>query len=247
MRGIILATAVVLAVPFQAESGVLFFDDFNGTAIDLAKWGNIHNQGTMEVSGGTLKTYGGGDHHHMTSNTLFNLTEGLEVSARVRISNSSGSDGQSDDYHSLGLSHGDQAPTPSWEAFQISSYDDRDGENHNTVHWYASTNPGSAEYARGIVPLAWNEFNVLAIRRVAGGVSFRINGLEVGFAPTSYTGPLPVYIGGDRNGLFEVDWVQVVDNVPEPSTGTLAFAFLLLLITARRPLQRLRFQPAQED
>ena len=49
---------LLLFSPATALSDPLLYDDFDGTALDASVWNIVYDFGTIEVSGGTLTTFG---------------------------------------------------------------------------------------------------------------------------------------------------------------------------------------------
>ena len=200
----------------SATESILFFDDFDGTALDTSRWSVfVDENGEYNwpyVAGGLL--YSQGYHTRIDSIPTF-APIGQSVTARARIS-LAGAD------HKFGF-----AVNPNERAGPVTGYyfDTEELENEGgrgregyvrALAWFQPAVGSLVNLLDVEIPVTWYEFHEFAVERTPSDVIFSIDAQEVARVTDAFGGALPVCVWNDRWDLMQTDWVEVASVLEPP-------------------------------
>lgn len=197
---------VIAAVVSASTITQLFFDDFNGTALDTSRWSVVQGGSGIQVTGGVLQTAGAPEHKQIDSIPTF-APMGQSVMARARIR-------LAGDYQKFGfrVNATDFAGPISGCYFDTLNRSDATMGREHHVRALAWSVPASGSPVNLLdveIPVTWYEFHEFAIERTPSEVTFSIDGQEVARVADTFGDALPVGVWNDRDGLMQTDWVEV--------------------------------------
>ena len=209
---------VIAPVVSASPSTQLFFDEFNGTALDTSLWsvfvdenGDYHEP---YVAGGLLHSQG--YHTRIDSIPTFAAPEtGQSVLARARIR-------LGGDYHEFGFGVGASergGPSTDYYFDTYNRFDESMGREDyvHAVSWFQPASGSPVNLLDVEIPVTWYEFHDFAVERTPSEVIYSIDGHEVARVADTFPGALPVCVWNARWGLMQADWVEV-SQIPEPAT-----------------------------
>jgi hypothetical protein len=181
VAGITETLLIVAVLAVCASAQTIFFDDFNGSSLDVSQW--RLTAGNVQVAGGQLRTVGNPDHKRIDSNLAFGTND---VTAKARI-NLNGR------YQKFGF-----FGNPEGGYYFDTLGDIANGGNESVRDKvYAIVIIGSTRF-RLQVTATWGQFHEFSIKRATSGVTFFVDGQEVGQVPDVTTQLLPVGVWNDR-------------------------------------------------
>jgi len=240
---------VMAPVASASMSTQLFFDDFDGTALDTSRWSIFVDSngeyGWPQVAGGFLRLQG--YHTRIDSIPGFPAPEtgqSVTASARIRLAG---------EYHQFGF-----GVNPNERAGPINGYyfdtlspaEGGGGGREGYVRALAWSNPSFGVDPAGTaliplldveIPVTWYEFHEFAVERTPSEVIYSIGDLigdsivyrEVARVADAFGGALPVCVWNARWDLMLTDWVEV-SQIPEPATLLLLGMGSLALLRKRK-------------
>jgi hypothetical protein len=201
--------SALLCLATQASADTqIFFDDFDGSSLDLSKWIVLDGAGGMQVSGSLFRTQGGPDHKRINTTATFSPTQGsLVASARIRLASSN-----PDSYQKFGFNVNGPFESPN-DGFYFDTLEPPAGGETGFIHALVVTQPPAGPPVILLdqkVPVTWFEFHDFAVEWTPTEITFSIDNLQVAQLNHSFVDPLPVGVWNDRPGLMETDWVKVI-------------------------------------
>ena len=224
------ATAALAQVSANAA---IFVDDFHGSALDLSRWSILDGTPGINVAGDILALSGGPDHKRIESIATFTPGAlGVLATAKINLGG---------DYQKFGF-----ALSGPGVAFYFDTFDNRFGENTNTIRTQAYSYPTNSYLFDASVPVSWGSFHELSVEWLPTNIRFLIDGaVAAEFVYLTTTENLPVEIWNDRTPLMQTDFVRV-SAIPLPSTMWLMLAGIATLLGTKRTKSLLRAQGAHQ-
>jgi len=218
---------VLCLINTVGANAFVFFDDFNGSALDTSsKWNILEEDGTITIKKDSgisfLSMYGGSSSFHKRVESKVWVKYG-RLESRVMLGG---------DYNKVGFGVNGGEDQNIYEGFFFDTLSANERENGKVLFWRIyKDESGSPYYEHHLIDNTFfDKWYTVRIDWMPGIVNFYVDGNKIGEYATSYNKPLPIRIYNDRFPEFKVDYIKY-SPIPEPSTFLLLLSSLLGLFS----------------